>query len=127
MRQPHVKAESPSQVTRPLSDETLASSRRLRELLGGCSEMHIWRLVNEEKYRALAFPKPFKINGRNYWRLGAVRRWLREREGRSPGEFDRASAPQLDDSQKQRGPSKGAGDVARKRHPRDHTYSGGRR
>ena len=54
------------------SDESLITSKRLCDLLGGCSDMHIWRLLNEEKYRALAFPRPIKINGRNYWRLGGI-------------------------------------------------------
>jgi predicted DNA-binding transcriptional regulator AlpA len=66
-----------------LSDECLITSKPVREICGNCSEMHIWRLLNEEKYRALAFPKPIKINGRNYWRLGAVRQWIREREVQS--------------------------------------------
>jgi len=38
---------------------------------------------NEEKYEPLAFPKPFKINDRNYWRLGDVRHWIQEREAQS--------------------------------------------
>lgn len=66
-----------------LSDESLIAGRPLRKLLGNCSEMHIWRLLNEEKYQALAFPKPIKINDRNYWRLGAIRHWIREREVQS--------------------------------------------
>jgi predicted DNA-binding transcriptional regulator AlpA len=63
-----------------LSDECLITSKSVKEICGSCSDMHIWRLLNEEKYRALAFPRPIKINRRKYWRLGAVRRWIRERE-----------------------------------------------
>jgi hypothetical protein len=37
------------------SDESLITGRQLRQLLGNCSEMHIWRLLNREKLRALAF------------------------------------------------------------------------
>jgi predicted DNA-binding transcriptional regulator AlpA len=66
-----------------LSDECLITSKPVREICGNCSEMHIWRLLNEEKYQALAFPKPIKINDRNYWRLGAIRQWIREREAQS--------------------------------------------
>jgi predicted DNA-binding transcriptional regulator AlpA len=73
---PHDKISQPS-------DETLITSKQLRELMGRCSEMHIWRLLNDEKYQALAFPKPIKINDRNYWRLGAVRQWIRDREAQS--------------------------------------------
>ena len=43
-----------------LSDESLITSKLLRELLGHCSEMHIWRLLNDEKNKALAFPRPFR-------------------------------------------------------------------
>jgi predicted DNA-binding transcriptional regulator AlpA len=65
------------------SDESLIPSRQLRQLLGSCSEMHIWRLLNREKLRPLAFPRPIKINDRNYWRLGAIRRWIEDQEARS--------------------------------------------
>ena len=81
-RQPN--AESTRQRTRlPLSDECLITSGQLREMLGDCSEMHIWRMLNEEKYEPFAFPKPIKINDRNYWRLGAVRKWIRDQEAQS--------------------------------------------
>jgi predicted DNA-binding transcriptional regulator AlpA len=63
-----------------LSDESLITGRQLREFLGHCSEMHIWRLLNKKEYQTLAFPKPIKINDRNYWRLGTVRQWIRDRE-----------------------------------------------
>jgi predicted DNA-binding transcriptional regulator AlpA len=66
-----------------LSDECLITSKPVREICGNCSDMHIWRLLNEEKYLALAFPKPIKINDRNYWRLGAIRRWICEQEVQS--------------------------------------------
>jgi predicted DNA-binding transcriptional regulator AlpA len=77
----HLRAEPVGRGTQSdPSDESLITGKQLRELLGCCSEMHIWRLLNEEKNQALAFPKPVKINYRNYWRLGAVREWVRERE-----------------------------------------------
>jgi predicted DNA-binding transcriptional regulator AlpA len=84
MLEQHRETEPAGQGTqsRP-SDESLITGKQLRELLGGCSEMHIWRLLNAEKNQALAFPKPIKINDRNYWRLGAVRHWVREREAES--------------------------------------------
>jgi predicted DNA-binding transcriptional regulator AlpA len=79
--QPHSKAQtSLSAAQSPLSDESLVNSKRLRQLLGDCSEMHIWRLLNDEKNHALAFPRPIKINDRNYWRLSTISRWIRERE-----------------------------------------------
>lgn len=84
MAQSHPEPQSSQQIARsPLDEESLLGSRRLREFLGGCSEMHIWRLLNDDKNQALAFPKPMKINGRNYWRLGALRQWVRERQVQS--------------------------------------------
>jgi predicted DNA-binding transcriptional regulator AlpA len=87
MREQYPKAETPPPGTGSqlslLSDECLITSKPVREICGNCSEMHIWRLLNEEKYQALAFPKPIKINDRNYWRLGAIRQWIREREAQS--------------------------------------------
>jgi predicted DNA-binding transcriptional regulator AlpA len=112
-----------------LGDECLITSKPVRELCGNCSEMHVWRLLNEEKYRELAFPKPFKINGRNYWRLGAVRRWVRDREAESPGGLDYSVPPppskkpqSLNPKSDSRFPS-----GQRKRHRRDHAYVGRRR
>jgi predicted DNA-binding transcriptional regulator AlpA len=96
MLQQQPEAKSARRCRSQLSDENLITGKQLREFLGGCSEMHIWRLLNEEKYEPLAFPKPFKINDRNYWRLGAVRQWIRDQEAQS----QRAS------------PDKGGGELA---------------
>jgi predicted DNA-binding transcriptional regulator AlpA len=86
MLEQHPQAEPARRATRSqFSDESLITGKQLREFLGCCSEMHIWRLLNEKKYQALAFPKPVKINYRNYWRLGAVREWIREREAAPQG------------------------------------------
>jgi predicted DNA-binding transcriptional regulator AlpA len=63
-----------------LDEECLITTKQLRRLFGDCSEMHIWRLLNEKKYQALTFPKPIKINDRNYWRLASIRQWICERE-----------------------------------------------
>jgi predicted DNA-binding transcriptional regulator AlpA len=78
----------PSRWSIRLSNESLITGRQLRQLLGNCSEMHIWRLLNKQKLQSLAFPKPTKINGRNYWRLGAIRQWIEDQEAKS-----RAHAP----------------------------------
>ena len=59
--------------------DQLITAKRLRELLGGVSEMHIWRLLSLEAYRPLQFPRPTKINGRNYWSLREVNAWIRQR------------------------------------------------
>ena len=87
-----------SRQTSRLSDEALITGSRLRELLGDCSEMHIWRLLNKRELQPLAFPKPFKINGRNYWRLGAIRRWFEDQEIKSrdlPSATRPTSAPHI--------------------------------
>jgi predicted DNA-binding transcriptional regulator AlpA len=68
------------------SDESLITGRQLRQLLGNCSEMHIWRLLNNQELHPIDFPRPIKINGRNYWRLGAVRQWIEDQEATSPGQ-----------------------------------------
>ena len=84
MLQQQSASEPSRQITQSqLSDESLITGKQLREFLGCCSEMHIWRLLNKEKYQPLAFPKPIKINDRNYWRLGGVRKWIRDREAQS--------------------------------------------
>jgi predicted DNA-binding transcriptional regulator AlpA len=75
----------PSRLVPRASDESLITGRQLRQLLGNCSEMHIWRLLNKQDLQPLAFPKPIKINGRNYFRLGAIRRWIGEQEAKSQG------------------------------------------
>jgi len=103
----HMLEQSPrAEPARPgarsqLSDESLIGGKQLRKFLGGCSEMHIWRLLNCEKNRALAFPRPIKINDRNYWRLGAVRQWVCEREAES-----QPLAAPTSQSRKQSRPSK---------------------
>jgi predicted DNA-binding transcriptional regulator AlpA len=81
----HVHSDAQSLRWGPqVSDEALIPSAAMRaQYLGGCSEMHVWRLLNDGNYQALAFPQPIKINGRNYWRLGEIRRWIMDQEARS--------------------------------------------
>jgi predicted DNA-binding transcriptional regulator AlpA len=91
----------PSRRTSQLSDEALITGNRLRDLLAGCSEMHIWRLLNKPELRKLAFPKPIKINGRNYWRLGAIRRWIEDQEVKSRAQTPQASPRSGDDKRRE--------------------------
>jgi predicted DNA-binding transcriptional regulator AlpA len=87
-------ASEPRRTAPQLSDETLITGKHLRQLLGHCSEMHIWRLLNKQGLQPLAFPKPIKINSRNYWRLGAIRQWIEDQEAKSrQGALPRAAAP----------------------------------
>jgi predicted DNA-binding transcriptional regulator AlpA len=64
-------------------DDALIGIREVRRLLANCSEMHIWRLLNVESYARLKFPRPTKINSRNYWRRRAILGWIEEREAAS--------------------------------------------
>ena len=68
-------------------DEALIGIRPLRQLLGDCSEMHVWRLLNV--YTDLRFPHPIKINGRNYWRRREIVAWIAAQANRSRREAAR--------------------------------------
>lgn len=69
-------------------DDRLINSAEVRRLCGGIGTSTLDRWLNGEKRKGrrtrtapLAdFPKPIKIGDRNYWRLGAVRRFIAERE-----------------------------------------------
>ena len=64
--------------------------RELRELLGGCSEMHVWRMLHDARHKHLGFPAPLKINKRNHWRLGDVRRWIAKQGGKAGADSEDA-------------------------------------
>lgn len=51
------------------NDDVLLTSRDVRRIRGGCSEMTIWRDV-----RRGTLPPPKKLNGRNHWRRSVVLR-----------------------------------------------------
>jgi predicted DNA-binding transcriptional regulator AlpA len=55
-----------------VDDDTLLTSTQVCARFGGVTTMSLWRWMNDEK---TAFPKPVKINNRNYWRLGDLRIW----------------------------------------------------
>jgi predicted DNA-binding transcriptional regulator AlpA len=59
-----------------LDDDTLLTSTQARARIGGVSTMCIWRWMRDPR---VMFPAPVKINARNYWRLGDLRRWQAER------------------------------------------------
>ena len=52
-------------------DESLVTSKQVRARIGGVSAMCVWRWTRDGK-----FPKPVRINGRNYWRSGVIRAWI---------------------------------------------------
>jgi predicted DNA-binding transcriptional regulator AlpA len=60
----------------PPDDDVLLTSLQTRARHGGVSAMCIWRWMRDPRVQ---FPAPIKINARNYWRLGDLRRWHAER------------------------------------------------
>ena len=46
------------------------SSRQVRELCGGVSDMTIWRWMRQRD-----FPRPTKIASRNYWSEREIAEW----------------------------------------------------
>jgi len=61
---------------------TLLTSRKVREVLGGISEMTLWRWL---KAPALQFPPPMKIRSRNYWRREDIEAWLVRQDRKEGG------------------------------------------
>jgi hypothetical protein len=81
-RQLSTKLQKPAD--HPADDaDALITSREARGLLGGRSEMFIYRLVNVPHYAHLKFPKPIKINSRNYFRRRATLAWIATQEERT--------------------------------------------
>jgi predicted DNA-binding transcriptional regulator AlpA len=64
-------------------DDALVGTARVRQILNNCSDMHIWRLLNDERYADLQFPQPIKINRFKYWKLGWIRQFTKRQEQRS--------------------------------------------
>ena len=63
-------------ATQPvLDDDVLLTSTQTRARVGNVSNMAIWRWMRDPR---VMFPLPVKINSRNYWRLGDLRRWQAE-------------------------------------------------
>jgi predicted DNA-binding transcriptional regulator AlpA len=62
----------------PLDDDVLLTAAQTRARVGCVSAMCIWRWMRDARVQ---FPVPVKINNRNYWRLGDLRRWQAERTG----------------------------------------------
>ena len=48
------------------------NSAQVRLRYGGISDMALWRWLNDEK---LGFPKPFRINGRRFWKEADLSAW----------------------------------------------------
>ncbi len=63
-----------------LDDDVLLTSAQTRARVGGVTTMCIWRWMRDQRVQ---FPAPVKINSRNYWRLGDLRRWQAQRSLRA--------------------------------------------
>lgn len=72
--QEYTKSRKASQA--PVDDDTLLTSAQARARVGGVTAMCIWRWMRDPR---VVFPPSIKINSRNYWRLGDLRRWQAER------------------------------------------------
>lgn len=64
-----------------LDNECLISVADVCRLLGNCSKMHLWRLLHDQSYAHLKFPRPLAIgkvgrHERKFFRLGEVRAWI---------------------------------------------------
>ena len=56
--------------------DVLLTSVQVRGMVGGVSDMCIWRWIRDER---VLFPKPMKMNKRNYWRQEDIKQWLANR------------------------------------------------
>ena len=61
---------SPSEVRQPV---LLVRNATVRKYFDGISDMTLWRWI---RYRG--FPKPTKMNGRNYWNPSQIEQWQRD-------------------------------------------------
>lgn len=62
---------------RDIDDELRITTKKVRELCGGVSEMTIIRWLKRDE---LNFPRPIYINSRRYWKRCEIESWLRNRE-----------------------------------------------
>lgn len=51
----------------------LITAHQVRALLGGCSDMWLWRRLNEE---GSTFPRPIYIARRRFWREAEIVAWV---------------------------------------------------
>ncbi len=71
-----LRDRSPRSPPSSPDDETLLTAVQTRARYGGISSMGLWRWRRNPRMR---FPQPVIINGRVYFRLGALRAWEAER------------------------------------------------
>jgi predicted DNA-binding transcriptional regulator AlpA len=66
------------------TDCHLMTSKQVRAVLGNCSDMHIWRLENDQRYADLEFPQHLKIGRRNFYRAHEISAWIEEQAAKTP-------------------------------------------
>jgi predicted DNA-binding transcriptional regulator AlpA len=59
-------------------ENRLLTTKQVRSALGNCSEMHVWRLLNDERYAELNFPRHIQIGSRNFWRAREIDAWVED-------------------------------------------------
>ena len=53
--------------------EKQITSKQVREILGGISDMSLWRFLHDKH---LSFPQPIYINRRRFWSYTELKAWL---------------------------------------------------
>jgi len=56
----------------------LIKTRDVKDLLGGVTDMTLWRWRKLETYKELEFPEPVVIKGQNYWWLNKVQKFIQQ-------------------------------------------------
>jgi predicted DNA-binding transcriptional regulator AlpA len=61
----------------PEADKRI-SAKQVREMLGGISDMSLWRYLNAPDCADMNFPKPVYIKKRRYWSSEELSLWLKQ-------------------------------------------------
>lgn len=56
-----------------MSKTKLMNAHQVREMLGGVSDMFLWRRLNEP---GSTFPRPIILSRRRYWRESDIAAWI---------------------------------------------------
>ena len=66
--------------TDEVSDHDLIKSATMRAMVGGVSDMTIYRWLHDPHYADLEFPQAVYIAGRKYWRRVEITKWIQNRK-----------------------------------------------
>jgi predicted DNA-binding transcriptional regulator AlpA len=64
-------------ILEPEADKKI-SAKQVREMLGGISDMSLWRYLNHPDCADMNFPKPIYIKKRRYWSSEELSLWLKQ-------------------------------------------------